>query len=205
MNLRTLLISGLVGLISASAAVFAQTPGVNNNFAVVWTMVWEATTTKPSYSVFGQGTPASAATDVCTLAGSATKTMRVRRIILNGIASAAQSDPVMILRRSTADTGGGFALYGGTYDTNNAAGTEALAEFWTTNPTLGTLASEIADPMLNWGNLTTGLGTQLSYEFNLGGASSLVLRGVAQSVSVNLNGLTYTTPTLNCTFVWTEE
>lgn len=203
MKLRTLLIASFAALISASLAVFAQQPGVNNNFPIFWQMVWEASTTKPTYSATQANITAVASqTDQCTLTGSATKTVRVRKIIFTNLPTTAVTEPIAIVKRSTANTGAGTALPKASYDSQNATTTVALAETWTAAPTVGTLAGTIADIIAPFA-VSTGANTPVVFTFGANGESALVLRGIAQSVSINLNATTFT-GTVGCTFVWTE-
>lgn len=203
MKLRTLLIASFAALISATLAVFAQQPGVNNNFPIFWEMTWEWATTKPTYSASQVGITAVASqTDQCTLNGSATKTIRIRKIIFSDVPTTAVTEPVAIVKRSTANTGAGTALPTVTYDSQNAATTVALAETWTAAPTVGTLVGVVSDIIAPFA-VGSGLDNAITFTFGTSGESALVLRGVAQAVSINLSGITLT-GTVGCTFVWTE-
>ncbi len=204
MKLRTLLLSGVVGLISASAAVLAQSPGINNNFPITWTLVWEAATTKPTYSASQVGiTAVSSQTDMCSMSGSATKTVRVRKAIFSNLPTAAVVEPIAIVKRSTLSTGAGTAIAAVPYDSQSAAATATLIEVWTAAPTLGTLVGVIADIAFPF-QLTTGATSAAVFEFGRGGDSAVVLRGILESLAINLSAVT-ATGTVGCTFVWTEE
>lgn len=204
MKLKALLAASVASLLTAGAIALAQTPGVNNNFPIMWNMVWEASTTKPTYSASANGiTPVSSGQDICTLAGSSTKTIRVRRILFGGsAATTAVTEPVAILKRSTASTGAGTAMTKVAYDSQSSAASASLVEVWTANPTAGTLVGALADIGVQF----LGQGTYSpAYEFRFGTlGSAAVLRGTAQSLSVNVGGVTLT-GTLSCTFEWTEE
>ena len=105
MKLRTLLIASAASLVTAVLAVQAQVPGVNSTLNSVFTLAYDNSTMKPTYSASGVVTPVASATDICTLQGSATKNIRVRRVLVAGIGFAVNAEPVSIVKRSTADTG----------------------------------------------------------------------------------------------------
>lgn len=203
-NLRTILVAAVASLLSMALLAQAQSPGVNSTLQNVYNLVYEASTVKPSYSATVAGAaPAASATDVCTLTGSATRTIRVRRIIYTGNVTTAVAEPISIVKRSTASTGGaGSVLAKASYDSANPASTVALAEVWTTSPTVGTYVGTIADIVTP---LAASPAITPAVTFMYGTlAQPLVLRGVAQSLSVNLSGVTHS-GTFGCTFEWTEE
>ena len=204
MRLRSLSAAVLASLLTASVVAWGQSgPGVNNNFAVVWNMVWEASTVKPTYSATMVVTPAASQTYACQLSGSATKTIRARRVLLQGNAAAVQSEQIAIGKFSTAFTGGGTQTTPVAYDSQSAAATGVI-EMWTASPTAGTLVGYLLDPIFTWNNATTGVGTPLVVSFGQFG-SAVALRGAAQSLVVNMNSQPGSGNTLSCTFEWTEE
>lgn len=204
MKLKALIAASLASLLTAGAIALAQQPGVNTNFATVWTLVWDASTTKPTYSASLNGiTPVSSGTDICTISGSSTKTIRIRKVVFGGsAATTAVTEPVSIVKRSTADTAAsGSKPTIVAYDSQSAAAT-AVVEVWTANPTLGTLTGVLTDIGMQF----LGQGTYNPVtDFRFGRlGSAAILRGTAESLSVNLSGITLT-GTLSCTFEWTEE
>lgn len=205
-NWKTLLIASTAALLSAVLAIQAQVPGVNSTLNSVFTLAYDNSTMKQSFSASNVVTIASSPSDVCVLQGSATKNVRVRRVILSGNATAVGSVTVAIEKRSTAPTGGTVATPTiGPHDSSNAAGT-AVMETFTANPTtLGTGVAILAEQFVFFGNLTTGVANGIK-EFTFGQlAQPVVLRGVAQGVAVHLGGVTVAGGVLACTFEWTEE
>lgn len=202
MKLRSYFL-GAVALLGTSAlAVNAQVPGVNSTLATVFTMAYDNSTMMPTYSatIAGQ-TAVASATDQCTLTGSASKTVKVRRIFFTNVPTVAASEPIAIIKRSTASTGAGSTIPTGAYDSANPTSTVGLAEFWTAAPTVGTQQSVVADLIYSF----AVAGTNVVRVFTFGELGQpVVLRGVAQSVSVNLNATTFT-GTVGCTFEWTEQ
>lgn len=159
---------------------------------------------KQTFSSSSLFTVASAATDVCTLTGSATKNVRVRRAIITGSATSVATEPVEVFKRSTANSAG-TAITGAVvpYDSSNSAGT-AVARVYTANPTVGTAVGVLAIQYLTYANNTTGVGAPTTFVFGELG-QPIVLRGVAQVFAVNLAGLTVSGAQLGCTIEWTEE
>ncbi len=205
MKLRSKMLLGLAVAGTVALAAQAQVPGVNSTLNAVFTLAYDQSTMKPTYSATAIVVPTTSATDVCTLNGSATKNVRVRRLLVGGVASVVQTEEIGVVKRSTANTGGtGGVLVAVPYDSGSSAAT-AFAEKYITNPTLGTLVGDIADFNITWGNLSTGVGSG-TRELLFGQLGSpVVLRGAAQQVSLNLNGNTLVTGKIACTWEWTEE
>ncbi len=209
MKLTSKLLFSAAVLGTLALAAQAQVPGVNSTLNAVFTLAYDNGTMKPTFSSTSIVVPASSATDVCSLRGSATKDVRVRRVLVSGLASVVQSEVIGVVKRSTANTGDGLQPPVVPYDTTNSltraanAGT-AVAETHTVNPTLGTLVGALADRVITWGNLSTGVGSGVEFNFGAQG-SPVVLRGIAQQIAVNLNTNTLVTGQVACTFEWTEE
>ena len=207
MKFRTVLFAALASLVTAAIVAQAQVPGVNSTLQSVFTLAYDQSTMKRTYSATMTFAPtAVSGTDICNLTGSAAATVKVRRILFTGQSTTAQTDPIAIIKRSTANSGGTSVSPAVTpYDANSTA-SAAVFSVYTANPTTGTTVGVIADPLFSFGNLTTG-GAQLIDSGLIFGqlGSPIVLRGVAQSVSVNLNGASFAGLRANCTFEWTED
>lgn len=208
MRYRTLLACIATAVLTGLLAAQAQVPGVNNTLSTVFTLAYDNSTMKPSYSATSFGTVPALSTDVCSLTGSATRRVKVRRIIISGQNSVQVSEPIAIIKRSTASSGAGEAMTKVAYDSNNAASTVGTAERWTAAPTtLGTIVGTLADVFVAFANLTTGV-VAAPYVFMFGQlAQPVVLRGIAQSLNVNMEGQggAVAGGTLVCTFEWTED
>jgi hypothetical protein len=190
---------------------------VNSTLNSVFNLVYDNSTMKPTYSASsGFITPATSTTDVCSISGSATKTVKVRRIIVAATGGTLSViEPLAIIKRSTTYTvaSGGVAMVQVPYDSTNSltgsttnAGTAALVEAWTVNPTVGTTIGALADVSFYIGVGGTNApapGHTETFTFGTLG-SPVVLRGVAQNIGVNFNGNTIL-GTVSCTFEWTEE
>lgn len=206
MNLRTKLLCGLAAVLVAGLAAQAQVPGVNSTLNSVFTLAYDNSTMKQTYSASVTFVPAAAATDVCTINGSATRNVRVRRLLFNMIATTIQSDPFAVIKRSTANLAG--TATDPTivpHDSSNSAATAFVTVYTANAGTLGTSVGLVADPYVTNGNLTTGGPVTGITVFEFAKEQPIVLRGVAQTLSLNFNALTYPSAQASCTWEWTEE
>lgn len=147
-------------------------------------------------------------TDLFTIAGSATKTVRITRVEFSGTeATAAQYLDVLGIVRSTVDTAGTKTNPTAVpLDSNDPAATATVAAY-TANPTLGTTVATVrADKVLL---ALTGTPTQpdrLVWDFGNRPSKDLVLRGAAQQFAINLNGVAIANATLiDIAIEWTED
>jgi hypothetical protein len=150
--------------------------------------------------------PVATPTDVCVLPGSASKTIRVTRIMVQGFATTKGSMALQIIKRAAADTAGTSAgLTAVPYDSGDAAASAAPLKY-TANPTINSTIGNYDTKSLNF---AVAGDESVPYIFETGyrgGAKALVLRGVAEQVAVNLSGAAVPTGgTIGCSFEWTEE
>lgn len=182
-------------------------PGVNSTLQTVFTYGFELSSDKPTYSATtGAFTIASSPQDVCAIQGSATKLIRVRRLWWSATSTSAAQEPVDIyFRTASATDGTGVIVSGVKYDTSVVAPTGRM-EKWTANPTPGA-GSVLWQDLMSYNAITTANVTASPpmIEFGRAGGQAIILRGLAQSLVVNLNGTTLTGGTGYCTFEWTEE
>jgi hypothetical protein len=130
------------------------------------------------------------------LQGSATKTIVVKRVKLSGGATAAGSMPVSLTKRSAAGTLGSAVLTGVAatkLDSLDAAATAVFSTVGTANyGTPGTSAGVVGIGRLNMVALgsaaTSGEGAPLSFDFSAPNHKPLVLRGVAEFLTVDFGG-----------------
>jgi len=210
---RTLLF-GCASLLTLSAIAYAQVPGVNSTLNAVFNLVYDNATEKATFaSAFSCTNTTTAVTDLFELRGSATKKIKVRRVKVSGIATAAQSVPYIIAMRTAL--AGGAAGTGAiapisAYDSSSPTGqtsATSTVEFWTTNPTEPATSNQIVEAYLGVANLSTGVSPQPSQVDFLWGAggNAPVLRGAAQTLVFNLGGTTVSGNQMTCTIEWTEE
>jgi hypothetical protein len=171
---------------------------------------------KQAYMASSTFTPPATPTDMVTITGSATKTVRVLALYLGTQNTAAGSQTFFVIKRSTANTGGTFVTATNVpLDSNNNAAT-AVAGHYTANPAaLGTAVGTIrnirrASPVLvpaTFAGVVEDSGIDL---LNFGDNSlldqPLTLRGVAQQLAINFNGAALVAGQIhNWWALWVEE
>lgn len=143
---------------------------------------------KTTYAVGSLGiTPAANPTDLWTLIGSGTKTVRLLRLAISGFATAAATIEVQLIRRSAANSGGTSSTPTlVSSDSNNAAAT-AVVSLYSVNPaSLGSTVGNMRAAKLNLG--AAGAAGSLIWDFGTRNGQGLVLRGIAQGLAINLVG-----------------
>lgn len=150
-------------------------------------------------------TVAATATDIFSITGSATKTVKITNITVSAIATAAGVFSILFIKRSAANTGGTSTTPTiASYDSTNASAT-AVVRAYTVNPTaLGAAVGTIQSFNLLT-STTTGSAAQF-FEDSFGlGKQPIVLRGVAEVLAINLNSITITGGAFNIAIEWIEE
>jgi hypothetical protein len=135
-------------------------------------------------------TPVATPTDVIQIQGSATKTLRITRIGIGGVATAQGNMPVQLVRRSTAGTLGSAVLTAVTAaktDTSDPAATGVVSTVGTANyTTLGTAVATLGASRLNMPAVGTGAQPQrVVFVFF---TAPLGRRGASDWLGINLNG-----------------
>ena len=184
----------------------------NNNYSA-WGVVASSPIDgyKASYSAAVNGlVPPAACTDLFVLTGSATKVVRVTRIEISGIATAILDTTVRMLLHTTADSGGtaaALAVYA--HDQSNAAATATIATYAGGLPTIndGTIrVLRTSKLLLNVAAPTAGSESgRLVWDFGDRPAQALVLRGIAQQLAINLNGVTVSGGSMDISIEFSEE
>ena len=212
--MRKLLLSSAM-LLGLSAPAFAQVnvvpqPGLATGYLA-----------KTSYSsAFFGLVPGASATDVLCIAASASKTVRVQRIVIGGTGTAV-SLPIQVVRRATLDTGGtagtttanpGVTTQIASRDTSIATNASASASLvsYTAVPTITDSAPVYLDSGI-LGVVATSVGTPTPLTVfdwsrdieNLIQVPTLA-KGSTQQICVNFNAVS-TTSSLNGQITWTEE
>jgi hypothetical protein len=163
-----------------------------------------AGTFQNTYSTAFSVAAAATATDIATITGSATKTVLVQRVIITGIQTTAGLAEVLLIKRSTADTGG--TSTGQTavpHDSLDAAATATVLAY-TANPgALGTAVGTFRRAYAPIGGATSVVNPIVVFDFGDKG-QALTLRGIAQQLAVNLNGVTLTGGTFDIVIEWYE-
>lgn len=162
--------------------------------------------TKATYSAAAtQIAAAASATDIFTIFGSGTKTVRIVSLTVTGVQTTSGVNTVIMGVRSTANSGGtGTAQTNVPHDSASAAGT-AVVTSYTANPTTGSLVGVVRSEKLT---IAAPAGTGVPYpafRFGVGPEQAIVLRGTGQGLCVNLNGVTITGGSFNFDVTWIED
>jgi hypothetical protein len=150
---------------------------------------------------------AATATDIFTIYGSATTVVRITRVTISATQTTAGTIGVLLIRRSSANTGGTSTSPAiAPMDSNNAAAT-ATVKAYTVNPTgLGTTVATILSEKLFVAAPATASGGGISiFDFGIRGTQPVVLRGVAEGLVVNLNSVTVAGSSFCIEVEWTED
>lgn len=174
--------------LNTTAAIYVDDESLKNHFSTSFTL-----------------TPAATPTDVFLLPGSATKTVRVRRVKISALATTAGSMVFNLVKRSSASTGGtstaGVAV---PMDSNNAAATAAPLVFTANPSSLGTSVGNVDTDLLSFGVSAANPIYDETYGTN--NTQAIVLRGAAQCLAINLNGGALPTGAeIAVRVVWSEE
>lgn len=154
------------------------------------------------YSTVG-ATPAATPTDILTLTGSASKLIRVRKIVLGGLATAAGSLILSLIRRSAANSGGtSTAPTPQKMWTGNVAATATLA-LYTANPTTGSAVGTLQSVRVPL-QLTAAMVPPIQLDF--AETQGIVLQGTSDILAINGAGAAVpTNGVLDIAVYWSEE
>lgn len=151
------------------------------------------------------------ATDIFTISGSNSRTIRIKKITVSGTQTTTSSREIVLLKRSTLNSGGTSTLLTGVpFDSQNPASL-AVVRAYTANPTLGSLIGIISSI---YGTFSVQAPTNAQgakatkdvvFEFGKNKSQHLVLRNQNETVSINLNGVTFTGEALSISIEWSEE
>ncbi len=159
-----------------------------------------------SASVVGLVAPATP-TDIFVITGSASKLIKISRIMFSGTQSTAAARDVLLILRSTDNTGGTATTRTATpHDSANLAAT-AVVRAYTANPSaLGAAVGTIRATKIQLSDTTAKTPADtLIWEFNYLIPQPIVLRGASQILAVNLNSITSSGNSLDIVVEWTEE
>lgn len=196
--------SNVIGAVTQSGVWTVQPGNTPNTTPWVVTVVDGQKTTYSATITALVG--AATATDIFTLTGSATKTVRINHVEISGTQTTSAVRDVLLLRRSTANTGGTSTNPTRvSHDSTNAAAT-ATVNAYTVNPTLGTLVGTIRTGKLDIESTNlVGGSDHLIFDFGTRPGQAIVLRGIAEVFAVNLNGVTSAGNSMDVAIEWTEE
>lgn len=149
--------------------------------------------------------PGALPTDVFTVTGSATRTVKVRKFVISGTSTAIGKVPIDLVKRSTANTlGTSSAVTRVPHDSNNAAATATVLAY-TSPPVTGTLVGSLSSVKLSEpaaGDANLSFPITISH---MSGDQPYTLRGVSQVLAINRGGVTNVGESLTIAVEWTEE
>lgn len=158
-----------------------------------------------SNTSFAAVTTPTITSDLFTLQGSATKTIRVTRILYSSETGANQAQVISIMRRSVVSTGGAYTtVTPGKMDTFNSAAT-AVFKFATTG---GTAATGTTVANLDGRSYFSSGGTVVNDVYSWEAdrpAQAIVLRGVGDFLTLQIVSGTVTGLQFNCSVEWVED
>lgn len=157
-----------------------------------------------TYSAVCPIAPVVLAIDILTMFGSATKTVAILNIWINGVQTTGSQVQFSLIRRSAQNTGGtALAVTPTAQDQNDAAATASIAMYSVNPTTVGAAVGNVkADrtyiPLATSATYAEGL----HWCFN--SAKNIILRGVNQGIALSLGGVTMVGGALNVTIEFIE-
>jgi hypothetical protein len=159
-----------------------------------------------TYSAAATFVSATAPTDIFLVTGSATKIIRIHKVKITATTTSGSAIKVnfQLLKRSTANVGGVVVVDTSVqHDSLDAAAT-AVVRHYTANPTtLGTLAGIIRADSNSVSPTGVG-GGAIEWVFNEAAFKPIVLRGVNESLAVNLGSTSITGSMISISAEWSE-
>lgn len=160
-----------------------------------------------TYACVVSPTLAANPTDVFTIYGSATKTIRIRAVTVGGTNTGNTNAIVRLVKRSAVNTGGTSAA--GTnvpMDSTSAAATATTLSY-TANPTTGATVGVIRQRFIFLPLLaSSNVGQDQKFTFSDLATEALILRGTSEGLAVNFNGIALGgTTVVSVTIEWTES
>lgn len=201
----------LLGMVASATAQCVGAGGINSVPQVGFTCLLEPTT--PTYHATGVAIAVGTApTDVACITGSATRTIRLKKVRISGTAGTAININTFLTKHTVANTGGtpatGTALPTASANDSQFSAATATLQAYTANPTIDATSVVVNGATLFMPVTSTASGqSHLTFDWSTGATAEAppTLRGVAQQYCVNLNGVTApSSGVMNIEWVWTE-
>ena len=158
----------------------------------------------PTYQAVCAVVPVVLPTDVLTMFGSATKTVSILNIWINGVQATGAQVQFALIRRSSPNSGGtALAVAPTAQDQSDPAATAAILNYSANPVTSGNSVGNIkADRSFVPNASSATFAEGLHWCFNAG--KNIVLRGVNQGIALSLGGVSMVGGTLNVTIEFSE-
>jgi hypothetical protein len=170
-------------------------------------LLWTAAlpSMRPAGFLASTGTITSAAsgTDIACLYGNASNTVLVTGMRVSGTQTTAGNVHLVIIKRSTADVGVFSTMTVTAEDSTMNVGVSS-AVWFTANPTLGTAVGIVSDYDLGVLAAATATPNDIWISPASWRMRPIVLRGVAQGLCANLNGVTVTGGSFTVSYEYLE-
>lgn len=157
-------------------------------------------------------TPVTNPTAWLRVKGSATRTVRIRKIVIQGVATAAGNMPVVVDKNSSLGTDNASTVWGAAtvapLDSENVAATAVVEVLTGANQdALGTSVGKVGAGRVQLAAAGSGVAiVPFELNFGTGGQQAVVLRGASETVTVGFAGATVPAgATLDYYVEWTEE
>lgn len=143
--------------------------------------------------------------DNLMITGSATTTVRVKRISISSSASVSQTINVNVIKRSALDTGGtAVTLAPVPYDSLDPA-PGAVVKYFTAAPTPGTQVGSVMRAAQIFINTAGGTPGITEFDFGDDIAQCVILRGVNDCLCLSLGNAPTNSPDIGIDVEWTES
>lgn len=153
-------------------------------------------------SVTIAGTP----TDVFTITGSATKTVRVRRIAITGTCTSTSATHILLIKRSTANSGGTSTATTAVPLVSTSPAATATVLAYTANPaSLGAIVGNVDARRGVFPTTSTAQSFNVIELYSDERFHPITLIGTGEVLAVNFGSVSLTGGTASCMFEWTEE
>jgi len=162
------------------------------------------TAIKKTYSASFNTAPATGPNAIMALSGSATKTVKVTKMRIEGSRSTATYTRMSVPKRSTAFTGTSTTITSVPHNATDGAATAVVVSFAGV-PTNGTLVGYIWTGFIFMPTITSGVPQTLELNFGNTLDGPIVLNGVNENVSFDLLGVAITGANISWYIEWTEE
>lgn len=146
--------------------------------------------------------------DIVLIQGSATRTVRVKRVSVRyyGTATSGGGLAVQLIRRSSASSGGTSAAAGiAKFDINDPAATAAVTAWSAPTTATGTTAGIVGAQGTNMYTSASSEPLPIGWDFATREDKAVILRGAGDYLAINLNGQAQNSSTIAWEIWWEED
>lgn len=144
-------------------------------------------------------------TDIFTITGAAGKIVKVTRVEVSATQTTAAVRDILIVKRSTANSGGTSSVISGIPLDSSSSAASATVRSYTANPTLGSSLGTLLSRKL-FIPTTTTVVPQVPFQYIINGDEKpITLRSASEVMAINLNAASSAGSSFNIFIEWTEE